>query len=273
MKNNSRQDIQRFFAMQKPLIDAKYHSAAGYDDDYDDDYNDYDNIEGGDGVDANGAFQYADDFNAGGVAQMPARKSQPYIITVQNTTTADILNVVIGQSYIQLYSTDTVGFGNTTGIVITSGIPGTTYRQWLTTLQLNPYTVGLTIVRGLGDSDSEANAQAAEIVTLAENLADGNNAGRPVILELDPYQNQNNIVANHTSYKMDAYLTITIARIIGGASMQFKFYPQSNVSQTRGLAGSAPVRQFLPPNVVNLPRYIQQGQPQRLPVRRAVRRG
>lgn len=255
MKNSNPNSIQKYFAAQREIIDNEFHSVEGnFDADFDTDggYEEED-------YSVEGDFAYADDFNAGGVAKMPARKSQPYIINVQNTGTVDLSDVVIGNAFEALYSASP-SYGNNAAIILTSGIPGVSYKQWLSTNAMIPYVVGMTVVTGVCSSDAEANAQAQVVVNLTESLADGNLTQRPLILQKDPYQNQNNIVANHTGYKVDMFLKFTIATIYAGATMQFKFYPTENVSPTRALAGAQALRTFSAPNIVNAQRLqIQQG--------------
>lgn len=287
MKNNNPNAIQRYFSEQREIVDRDFHSVEGNfqysDGDYDmadgDGDGDYD--EDYDGVD--GQFQYFDNsdgsWSAAGASmqsRMPARQSQPYIIEVQNTGASNLTNVTVGPAYTQLYETSPA-FGNSAGVVITSGIPDTTFKQWLATSVTIPYVVGMSIVTGLGDTDSEANAQAQVVVKLTESLADGNLSARPLIFQKDSYQNQNNIVANHTAFKVDQFLTFTIATLYAGATWQIKLYPAENAAITRQLGGAQPLRNYSAPNVINAQRLqlMQGGQQRRqAPARRApLRRG
>ena len=258
MKNNSNNAIQRYFSEQKELVDRDFHSVEGnfqYSD------GDYDMADGDGDGDYDEDYSGADGFSnpngswsAAGVQRMPARQSQPYIIEVQNTGGGNLTNVTVGPAYTQLYET-APAYGNSAGIVITSGIPDTTYKQWLATSVTIPYVVGISIVTGTSnDGDSEANAQAQVVVSLTESLADGNLSQRPLIFQKDSYQNQNNIVANHTAFKVDQFLKFTIATVYSGATWQIKLYPAENAAITRQLGGSNAMRNYAAPNVINAQR-------------------
>ena len=69
--------------------------------------------------------------------------SQPYIITLSNTTTADITSNIIGKAYENI--TDATN-GINTGMTYTMGISGTTYVEFLYTTLNKAFVVGLSYV-------------------------------------------------------------------------------------------------------------------------------
>ena len=193
-----------------------------------------------DGVYSNGAFNYAggDDFYADGAAPLPVTavaqtttqgKSQPYIITLQNTTGSAVSSVVIFSAYTALYSTN---FGISTSIVVSSGIPNTTYQQLLGQSQLKPFSVGMTYIQ------SSTTGQILQALSLTTRDANGNTSTQPLVPVVDPYQNQTDSVTLVHPFIIDAFTSITINSVAANCTVNFYFYPQENVNQARALAGN-----------------------------------
>ena len=89
-------------------------------------------------------YDYFDEYNyAGGGAQHsntnPAA-SLPYIVNIQNTTTADVTGVSILGANVNINATN---FGNAAAIVITMDNGSVTYVQFLQSIISEPFRVGL----------------------------------------------------------------------------------------------------------------------------------
>lgn len=178
----------------------------------------------------------------------PAPTSQPYIITVSNASAANVANFDVLGAYIYLQNT---GMNNTTGnltisgVTISSGIGNVTYQQLLYQSMNSVFTVGLTYIQSL-----TVTAQVTQPLTVDTRDANGNQAKRPLIPTLDPYQQQNGIIAMKQPYRIDGYTVLTIANVLPSAVFQLYFYPSDNINIARGLSGNPASRQFGSPNIV-----------------------
>jgi hypothetical protein len=77
---------------------------------------------------------------------------------------------------------------------------------------------------------------------------------KTLVPTIDPYQQQNYIIAMKQNYRIDGFTKLTIASVLGaGASgnvLRIHFYPADNINIARGLAGTPVSRQFASPNIV-----------------------
>ncbi len=206
-----------------------------------------------DGVYNNGAYNYAggsDDFYADGAAPVPVQqvaqstqqgKSQPYIVTLQNTTASAVASVVIFNAYTALYTTN---FGISTSLVVTSGIPNTTYQQLLGQSMTKPFAVGMIYIQ------SSTSGQILQALSLTTRDANGNLSIQPIVPVVDPYQNQTDSVTISHPFIIDNFTGITINSIAANATVNFYFYPQENVNVARQLVGNAMSNSFGAPGII-----------------------
>lgn len=247
--NTNKTNIQRYFDNMEASVNQKWNNADG---DWQAD-GDFGGEVGGDFDATGGDWQVDAGFQYANGNQMPAVKSEPYIINVANTTGSNITNVDILDYITQSGSTDTVGYGNTSGIVITVGISGVTYKRVLNVQNSIPYVVGLTYLQGTTNTSGQAGSPASQIlvpISLIEELAQGSSSTRTMTFPVNPFQNQTLVNFSQMSYKVDTYTKLRIATVYAYTTAVISIYPQSNVSQTRGLAGSNPVRGYAAPGVV-----------------------
>jgi hypothetical protein len=193
-----------------------------------------------------------DFFNADGMAmtapQMAsAPTSQPYIITVSNASATAVSNFDVLGAYQYLQNVNTTT-GNVTisGITISSGISNVTYGQFLYQTMNSPFSVGLTYIQSIAGSTG----QITQPLTLNTQDANGNQALKAIIITIDPYQQQNGVVAVKQLYRIDGYTKITISTVLPSVTFQIQFYPADNINLARGLAGRPASRQFANPQVV-----------------------
>ena len=134
--------------------------------------------------------------NGGGVS---APTSQPYIITVTNAGAAAVPNFEVLGSYEFINNAGfTAGgdlvIGGAGGVTISSGIAGINYREMLYQFMQNPFSVGLTYLQS-----ATAN-QVLETLAINTRDANGNEAQKTLVPTIDPYQQQNTIIAMRYGY-------------------------------------------------------------------------
>ena len=191
-------------------------------------------------------FFGADGGNAG--AMQSIQQSQPYIVVVTSTSGADVSNFDILGSYQYINNSN---FNATTGslvigsVTISSGIAGVTYREMLWQFQNNVFSVGLTYMQ------STVAAQILSSVAVNTRDANGNTAQKSLIPIIDPYQQQTNVVAMKTPFRIDGFTKLVIQNVSATSTTKFYFYPADNVNLARALGGSAVSKQFGSPNVTN----------------------
>jgi hypothetical protein len=176
--------------------------------------------------------------------------SRPYVVKIQNTSTDDITDVVIfdgARRFALITTTSSGAYGNTAGILISSGIPSTTYGDIVYTSMNQPFVNGMIYASATGDSPS---AQIQEIITVEERKADGNIAQRPLIFEVDPYQQQTNVLINRDTFLVDGSCKLTIATLYAETTLTLKFYRALNVDPARSLRGSTQIKDYGSPGIV-----------------------
>lgn len=194
---------------------------------------------------ANEDFFSADGLPMNNVASVPT--SQPYIITVSNSTASTVTNFDVLGAYEYLQN---VGFSagslTVSGVTISSGLSNITYQQFLYQSMNSPFSVGMTYIQSIAGSS----AQITQPLTLNTRDANGNQALKTLVVTIDPYQQQNGVVAVKQLYRIDGFTKITISNVLPSAVFQMQFYPSDNINLARGLAGRPASRQFGNPNIV-----------------------
>jgi hypothetical protein len=185
-------------------------------------------------------------FGADGVSMSSAPTSQPYIITVSNASGVSVSNFDVLGAYIYLQN---AGFSNGSltinGVTISSAISNVTYQQFLYQTTNSPFTVGLTYIEAI-----TVNSQVTSVLTLNTQDANGNQALKPLVPTIDPYQFQSGTIALKQMYRIDGYTRLTIANILPNAVFRLHFYPTDNINLARGLAGNTVSRSFSDPKIV-----------------------
>lgn len=236
-------NIKKYMEMASARVNESFVGADGF---FDDDMS-----FAGDGV-----FSYADGMSAA------APTSQPYIIVVTNNSGVAVSNFDILYAYQYLFggATTTINGASVTGtftangdltlagsginVTISSGIPNVTYRQLLQQTINNPFSVGLTYLQ------SNTTGQVLSSLNLTTKDANGNTAQKPLIPTIDPYQQQEKIVAMRQMYRVDGYTGLTINTLFASTTANIYLYPSDNINLARGLAGKPVSRQFGNPGIV-----------------------
>lgn len=181
-----------------------------------------------------------------GMGAPSAPTSQPYIITVSNASGVAVSNFDVLGAYIYLQSTGFSGGSLTlNGVTISSAISNVTYQQFLYQTTNNPFTVGLTYIEAITN-----NSQVTSVLTLNTQDANGNQALKPLVPTIDPYQFQSGTIAMKQMYRIDGYTRLTIATVQPNAVFRMHFYPTDNINLARGLAGNPVTRQYGDPKIV-----------------------
>jgi hypothetical protein len=175
-----------------------------------------------------------------------APTSQPYIITLSNTTTADITSNVIGKAFENITAS---GNGIQAGMTYTMGISGTTYVEFLYTTLNKPFVIGLTYV------DASSQSQALKTLQLKVRDANGNEQLKTLVPTIDPYQQQTDIIALRQTFRWDGFTSLAVD-VVGSGSATFYFYPSENINPARGLAGQSLSRGYGNPNVVRQDKVV-----------------
>jgi len=228
-------NYNKYFAQAEEDAQEQYLNYGGYPA-VDGDFDDY--------VEAAGGSQMMNQTGAQGMGGAPT--SQPYIITISNTTTDAVPSNIIGKAFANITAANN---GTNAGVVYTMGISGTTYTEFLYQQLNKPFIVGLTYV------DASTQPQALKTLQLKVRDTNGNVQQRTIVPTVDPYQQQTDILAIRQSWRWDGFTSIAVDLIASG-SATFYFYPSENVNLTRGLAGQSVARGYGNPNVVRQDKVV-----------------
>mgnify|MGYP003630228025 FL=1 len=198
--------------------------------------NSFDSFSGQEFLNANGVA-------AGSSAGLGGATSQPYILSIANSTTDAVANVAVFNAYKSLAATAT-NFDNPAAITISMGIGGLTYGEMLYQSMNKPFVVGLTYLQSANAS------QVLETIRISQKDINGNESHKSIVPTIDPYQQQTGTVAIAFNYKIDGFTKLTIASILASATLNVYLYPAENVATGRALTGGAVVKGFQNPDLV-----------------------
>ena len=224
-------NFKSFFDSAREAANENFYNMDGFDDEFDFVDDEFDNAAGG----------------VGG-----ASVSQPYIVRLVNTTTADVTNVTMFGAYNAIASA-----GTQTGVTKSIAISGLTYTELLYQSMNKPFVVGLTYI------DSTNTAQLTQTVSVTQKDINGNQAIRVLTPTIDPYQQQTTKVAFKYQYKIDGFTTLTLSTLKGSATADFYFYPAETVSTARALSGRRAVRGYRGPGIEKKQQVVLGGQARR----------
>lgn len=175
-----------------------------------------------------------------------APTSQPYVINVTSTSGSAVSNFdILGSNqYLGKSANWTNGNYVDGSVTISSGTPGVTYQEMLYQFQQQPFAVGLTYYQS-----ATAN-QVLQTLQIVTKDANGNEAKRPIVPTIDPYQYQNGIVPIKQAYNVDGFTKITIASVLATASITFQFYPADKINVANGLSRSSVAKSYSDPGIV-----------------------
>ena len=227
------ENLDSYFSDAEEAINETFMSADGFD------YNDFEE-----------SFDFASEgeyMNAGGDM---AGSSQPYIVSLYNSSAADVSSVEIGGAFANI-TTASGDDGNTGGIKYAMGISGVTYLEFLWQTTSKPFVVGLTYLQ----CDSSPSS-VLETITVKVVDTNGNSQSKTLVPTIDPYQQQNDITVLKHTYKWDGFTTLTVNKIATGKTLKVYLFPSETVSAGRALTGSAIARGYGNPNVVRQDKIV-----------------
>lgn len=224
-------NFKSFFDSAREAANENFYNMDGFDDEFDFVDDEFDNAAGG----------------VGG-----ASVSQPYIVRLVNTTTADVSDVTMFGAYNAIASA-----GTQTGVTKSIAISGLTYTELLYQSMNKPFVVGLTYI------DSTNTAQLTQTVSVTQKDINGNQAIRVLTPTIDPYQQQTTKVAFKYQYKIDGFTTLTLSTLKGSATADFYFYPAETVSTARALSGRRAVRGYRGPGIEKKQQVVLGGKARR----------
>ena len=233
-------NLDTYFSDAEEQIHDNYMSADGSYGDWDDSF-DFDGDEG-----------Y---LNAVGGAS--ATTSQPYIVSLYNSSSADVSSVEVGSAYNVITSVSNNAAGdvavnaNTGGIKYTMGISGVTYLEFLWQTSSKPFVVGLTYLQC--DSTS---TQVLQTITVKVVDTNGNQQQKTLVPTIDPYQNQSDITVLKHTYKWDGFTSLTVNSITTAKTLKVYLFPSETVSPGRALTGDTIARGYGNPNVVRQDKIV-----------------
>ena len=231
-------DFRKYFSQAQNEANENFFNYDGYDYDDFDDY-DGDDFDGDDFDDYDG-----DDYQNASGRRQSTPTSQPYIVVIKNTNTAtNSTPVTILGAYTNIGSTSP-NYNNYAAISIQMGISGLTYSEFLYQSMNKSFMVGLTYLQS-----STAN-QVLETITIITKDINGNEAQKVLIPTIDPYQQQNTIIALKFAYKIDGFTSLVISSILASTTAKIYFYPSETISDSRALSGRKPLANYGNPNVV-----------------------
>jgi hypothetical protein len=186
----------------------------------------------------------ADGLYAEGAAPAPqAAPSQPYIISVQNTTTATVSNVVI------LDAAQRQNNYVISGVSITYGLANITYGQFLSALLSRTFSVGQLRMVGSASSTSNAEAQVLTTVTVTTKDINGNQIDKPFIPQKDSYQQIATQTDIYYNFLVDELTKITFAEIYGSTTLKVYLYPSGRTNKFKQLKQNSGVSNYANPRV------------------------
>lgn len=162
-----------------------------------------------------------------------SNESQPYIITVANTTTVTVSNVEI------LYATTRQSSPTTSGVTYTYNSGSLTYQGFLQSIAAGEtFGVGaLKLIYSNSSSSSTAIANVSSPITITTYSLSGNSAVRPLTPVLDDYQQVQNQVTIRQQFMVTGLVSMVLGSLFGSTTVQIFIYPLTKVNRFSEISG------------------------------------
>jgi hypothetical protein len=219
-------DLKKYFSANREAANEQFANA-----------NDWDFADGKFGYSDN-RFGYADDGD--GKADIPV--SQPYIISIYNSTTVDVSTVNLLNAYTNI---NAANYGLSTYLSVTMGISSVSYVEFLYQSMNKPFNVAMLYVQ------STTNAQVAETVTVTMKDATGNQIVKPMVAVIDPYQFQTGTIVHKVPFRVDGYTQLTLAKVYAGLTVKLYLYPDQVIDIGRAASGYGVKKELGNPKVIS----------------------
>ncbi len=191
-------------------------------------------------------FENFDDELLNADAGTPAQKavtSQPYIINIENLTTADVSNVkVMGAN--QNLPLSASNFGNPDSIEITMGMSNISYGEFLFQTTTYVFTAAMTYLQ------SSSQSQLLQTFILQHKESNGNLAQKVITPTFDPYQQLSTVIPVKTIYSVDGNTMFIWNKMLASQSLLIQIYPSNVIKIRRGLANMPVEQAYSNPGIV-----------------------
>ena len=216
---------------------------------YDGDWESADDWEGADDLEgiqedlgADGDYD-DDEYYEEAQGRRPANsQSQPYIVKIENTTTAAVSNVIILDAAVR-QTNFTVA-----GVSITYGLSGITYAQFLSSIA-SGQTFQVGQLRLIGSSTTSTNAETVVLTTttVTTKSINGNQIIRPFVPQKDSFQQINTQTDIFYQFMCDALTQIKFDSIPGSTTLTVYIYPAAKVNPFQQVKGRRGVSEYRNP--------------------------
>tara|TARA_R110000751_G_scaffold90890_7_gene178247 strand:- start:462 stop:1151 length:690 start_codon:yes stop_codon:yes gene_type:complete len=197
-------------------------------------------------------YDYFDDYdyaNGGGASGGP-KASLPFIVNVENTTTADVASVNILGSNSNLFGA--TNFGNPAAIQISMDNGTVTYTEFLESIKSEPFKVGLMYLQSANTS------QPFKQITIVYREPNGREVTLPVTPALDPMQQQASVTIVRHQFPVNAFTKLQTT-ILGSATLTLRLYPAEQLDIARGLVGRSVAKDYSRPNLSQFQLPVKRG--------------
>lgn len=197
-------------------------------------------------------YDYFDeyDYANGGGANGGPKASLPFIINVENTTTADVASVNILGSNSNLFGA--TNFGNPAAIQISMDNGTVTYTEFLESIKSEPFKVGLMYLQSANTS------QPFKQITIVYREPNGREVTLPVTPALDPMQQQATVTIVRHQFPVNAFTKLQTT-ILGSATLTLRLYPAEQLDIARGLVGRSVAKDYTRPNLSQFQLPVKRG--------------
>lgn len=250
---------RQYFEDAEAEVQNEFFSASGDWDDYeefDEDYDDEDFVD-------DDFSDYADDeyeMAAGRAAQLPT--SQPYVISIENTSSSNVSNVIVCGAYANV--SGATNFGNAAAVSITMQATNVTYQEFLNQTMTQPFVVGEIYLQSANTS------QVIQTFTIRHQDSNGNLADKPMFPRRDPYQFQTDGLVHKFRHRIDGYTRYTIGTLLANATLLMHVFPEEKINLGRAVGGAKARKAYGNPKIVKP--TVQIAVPARRRVPRQMRR-
>jgi hypothetical protein len=181
-------------------------------------------------------YSYADASMGAGQAT-----SEPFNFIIANSTSVDIANVTLLDSFNNLSASN---FGNDVAITITMDNGDTTYTGFLQSLGTQPFNIGEFYI------NSSNSSQVSKALTVKWRDNSGTTMTKLYYPKIDPTQFVTTvlIVRPKELIPVDGYTSISFT-LLGSATLNLALYPAQIIDNARPLIGRAAEQAFSPANL------------------------
>ena len=201
-----------------------------------------DGWEAGDGWGADGYEEMQGGLNAEGGRPAANSQSLPFVIILENTTTATVSDVEI------LNSAENFNNYAVSGISITYGLSGITYNTFLGRINSGQtFEVGQLRLIASSSTSGRAELQVLQTVKVTTKTIDGRDSSMQLRPQKDSFQYIATQVDSYVPFMVDSLTAITFASILGSTTVQVYLYPMASTNPFGALKGKG-ASQYSNPN-------------------------